>query len=260
MVVTAVLHAALALIVYVCTALAFVAALRALGLSVRKGSDGAVSVRAAALGFAANLAAASAVAALWCALEGRPLVAIGFSFGARAAAVAGAGVVAAVVVGAAAAVLFGGAVAPGVERGRGAVVVVVGLAALAAAAFAEELLFRGYLLSVLRALGTPTAVALSTGAFVAVHFLTTRASAGQVASWIVGGLLLAVVFLHTGSLAAATAVHLARNVANAMFLDPVPGLARVRLRAPLSPWQRAAAHAAHAVVVAVAVAVSSGGH
>lgn len=116
-------------------------------------------------------------------------------------------------------------------RDRGAIGATLGgmlasLAVLALPAAAEEALFRGYPIQVLtRAAGAPLAVLTTSAAFAAVHADNPAVGPLALMNIFLAGVLLGVVYLRTGSLWAATAVHLGWNWAMAGLFDlPVSGL------------------------------------
>lgn len=84
--------------------------------------------------------------------------------------------------------------------------------ALAPAALTEELLARGYILSVLaRAWGWPWAIAATSVAFGALHMSNPGATPESIALVTIAGIFLAAVLYGTKSLYAAWAAHLAWN-------------------------------------------------
>jgi membrane protease YdiL (CAAX protease family) len=100
------------------------------------------------------------------------------------------------------------------------------LVLLAPFAFFEELLLRGYVLTVLRqALGWRGAVALTSVVFGLLHISNPGSNPASIAMVILAGLLLGGIVILTGSLYAATAAHLAWNWVMAGVLHvPVSGL------------------------------------
>ena len=97
---------------------------------------------------------------------------------------------------------------------------------LAPFAFFEELLLRGYVLTVLRqALGWRAAVGLTSVVFGLLHISNPGSNPASIAMVILAGLLLGGIVILTGSLYAATAAHLAWNWVMAGVLHvPVSGL------------------------------------
>jgi len=98
---------------------------------------------------------------------------------------------------------------------------------LLAAAFAEELLTRGYLLTVLRdAWNWPAAVAVTSIAFGLMHLRNAGADTRSVILVTLAGVFLATIRIATGSLYAAWAAHFAWNwVMAAIFHTAVSGYA-----------------------------------
>jgi membrane protease YdiL (CAAX protease family) len=111
---------------------------------------------------------------------------------------------------------------PGSSLGEGARALIV----LAPLAFAEELMLRGYILTVLRkALDWRVAVGLTSIVFGLLHIPNPGSNAASITVVVLAGVLLGTVVVVTGSLYAATAVHLAWNWMMAGVLHaPVSGL------------------------------------
>lgn len=101
-----------------------------------------------------------------------------------------------------------------------------GLLVLAPPAAAEEALFRGYPFQVLaRAGGAPFAVVTTSAAFAALHGANPEVGWIALANIALAGVWLALVYLRTESLWAASAAHLGWNWTMAVLLDlPVSGL------------------------------------
>lgn len=97
---------------------------------------------------------------------------------------------------------------------------------LAPLAFSEELMLRGYVLTVLRkSLDWRVAVGLTSIVFGLLHLWNPGANAGNIAMVMLAGVLLGTIVVVTGSLYAATAAHLAWNWVMAGVLHvPVSGL------------------------------------
>lgn len=100
------------------------------------------------------------------------------------------------------------------------------LVILVPAALWEELLLRGYTLSVLRErLGTWTALALTSLLFGALHVQNAGATVLSTAAVALAGIFLGLIRLTSGSLVAAWAAHLAWNLTMAFALrTPVSGI------------------------------------
>jgi len=102
------------------------------------------------------------------------------------------------------------------------------------AAFQEEVIYRGYIISILIKHSWLIALLVSTIAFTLVHFITTKITLFQTINWISGGITLFVVYILSGSIWIVTFVHLARNLMNGLFLLDVPNLSIVKLDNPLT--------------------------
>ncbi|MBM4194756.1 MAG: CPBP family intramembrane metalloprotease [Gemmatimonadetes bacterium] len=100
-------------------------------------------------------------------------------------------------------------------------------ALLLPAAFAEELIFRGYLQSVLREpLGDRASIGILSIAFGLVHLGNPDPSVASIVAVTVAGVFLGVIRHVTGSLVAATAAHFTVNFAQVSIVHaPVSGLA-----------------------------------
>lgn len=100
-----------------------------------------------------------------------------------------------------------------------------GLAVFTPLAAAEEALFRGYPIQTLaRTGGVPLAILTTSTAFAAVHGNNESVGPLALANILLAGILLAVVYLRTASLWAATAVHLGWNWGmGALFDLPISG-------------------------------------
>ena len=98
---------------------------------------------------------------------------------------------------------------------------------LAPFAFSEELMLRGYVLTVLRkSLDWRLAVVLTSIVFGLLHIPNPGSNAASIAMVVLAGVLLGTIVVVTGSLYAATATHLAWNWVMAGVLHaPVSGLA-----------------------------------
>lgn len=126
---------------------------------------------------------------------------------------------------------------------------IAAMAALFVAALQEEVVFRGYVLAQLQPLAVWQAVAVSALVFTAIHFVTTRASRWQAVSWMIGGVCLAIVYLLSGSIWAATAVHLARNLANTLIVGDAQGLGLLTFDRELHPAHKTLHHAIQSTCV-----------
>jgi len=104
----------------------------------------------------------------------------------------------------------------------------------------EEALYRGYFLSLLRPMGFTLSIAVSAGAFTAIHFVTSKGTALRALNWLVGGFALAFIYLDSKSIWVATAAHFGRNLGNALVLIPGSGVTVVSFRRPVPEWVRTA--------------------
>jgi hypothetical protein len=116
---------------------------------------------------------------------------------------------------------------PAVSTDSTATVAWAALALMMPAALSEELLFRGFIFSVLRdAAGPARAIVLSSVAFGLAHLTNPEPTIASTLAVAVAGAFLAVVRVATASLAAAFAAHFWVNYAQAALLHaPVSGLA-----------------------------------
>jgi CAAX protease family protein len=90
---------------------------------------------------------------------------------------------------------------------------------LVPAAFAEELMLRGYPLAVLReALGWPGAIVITSVVFGVLHAFNPNVAVTAIVIVTIAGIFLGAVVYHTRSLWAATAAHFAWNVTLAVIL------------------------------------------
>lgn len=223
-------------LVFAMTAAAYPAAARVImrfGFDQRTGAGAGISSLALLVSAAFNLAIVGAACAIYVFVARRGLGAMGFRFGARDA---GFCAVAAGLTG----VLAWGFVRTRIE-GPGSVAPLLGtvVVALAVAALQEEVVFRGFMVSLLRPTGWAAALLVSTVLFTVVHFLTTQVTGYRTLNWTLGGVSLFAVYFVSGSVWVAVGVHLARNLANSLVLFGIPGVSMVRLRAPLSERSRA---------------------
>ena len=95
----------------------------------------------------------------------------------------------------------------------------LGIVALFVAALQEEVVFRGFLTANLAQYGFLWALLGSAVIFTGFHFLTSRVNVFQVADWFMGGLILFVVYVVSGSIWVSTIVHFSRNLANLLVFD-----------------------------------------
>lgn len=108
------------------------------------------------------------------------------------------------------------------------------VAAIFLGAWQEEVVYRGYLFAHLLPYGLGLTLALSVILFTAIHFVTGNVSFWKIINWVLGGIILALVYLFSGSIWVATAAHFARNLANLLLLLDAPGFSLVLLKRPIS--------------------------
>ncbi len=94
------------------------------------------------------------------------------------------------------------------------------LACLTCGAWMEELLFRAFAFAWLRPHGIAIALLASAAVFTLVHVPTSRTDRWSLVNWLGGGVALGGIYVVTGSVWVATATHLARNVANVLWMEP----------------------------------------
>lgn len=101
----------------------------------------------------------------------------------------------------------------------------LGLLSISVQVLAEEAMFRGYVQPlIVRAAGTMAGVAVTAGAFAALHAALGAANSVELTNMLLGGLLFGLLALRAG-LGAAVGAHLAWNVIEqlGLGLDPNPG-------------------------------------
>jgi membrane protease YdiL (CAAX protease family) len=114
---------------------------------------------------------------------------------------------------------------------------IVGL--LLAVSAQEEVLFRGYVVANLNMTTAFWIIVISTAIFVLIHLPTNRVGISQVASWILGGLLLVTVYLVSGSIWVAIAVHFVTDFTNVLVFDVAGEGSIYRFTPPLGAAHRA---------------------
>ena len=95
----------------------------------------------------------------------------------------------------------------------------LGMLALFVAALQEEVVFRGFLAANLAQYGFVWALLGSAVLFTGFHFLTSKVNAFQVTDWFLGGLILFVIYVVSGSVWVSAIVHFGRNLANMLVFD-----------------------------------------
>lgn len=96
-----------------------------------------------------------------------------------------------------------------------------GLAVLLVVALQEEVLYRGYITLNLLQYGPLIIILVSTVLFVAIHFLTNRVSFYQIVSWTIGGAILSISYLVTGSIWVPIILHFATDATNLIIFNIV---------------------------------------
>lgn len=93
---------------------------------------------------------------------------------------------------------------------------IIGSVVLLVVAVQEEFLYRGYITLNLAQLNPIWILVITTVIFVLIHFLTNRVGKYQIVSWTVSGLVLAGVYLVSGSIWVAIILHLATDLTNVL--------------------------------------------
>ncbi len=125
----------------------------------------------------------------------------------------------------------------------------LGLAVLGVVAVQEEVLFRGFLALTLAGLGPAFILVFTTVVFVVIHFPTNPVNGPQVVSWTLGGLVLAIAYLVSGSLWVPIALHFATDAANLLVFRITRTHGWFEVDPPLSGSERAFYRAVYAVLV-----------
>lgn len=236
------LRVALAVAIYVAVALVASSLIRRAG-TAHQDMEGRTSPRVIAIGTVANAVVLVAVILLLVFLDGRGLAELGLEVSARDG-------VAMLLSVALVAAFAGGFLAVLHKRGdlrvrwrglppRHELAGFLGVVAvLAVVALQEEALYRGYVSVNLLRFGGATVVVTSTVLFAAIHLLTNRADAAQVASWIVGGFTFVCIYLVSGSLWVASLLHLVVDLTNVVAFGIVGRYALVDLEPALSTGRR----------------------
>jgi len=207
-----------------------VPAMRAAGFDQKSGTLSARSARPLGVGLAINLLILAGALAIYRRFTGRPFADMGFRFGVSDLAFT------AVVVLITAALAYGTLRIMRDSRGQpsapearpdphtSSTLQLMMAFTLLVAGLQEEVVYRGITVTLLRPWGWLLALLVSATLFTLVHFVTTRVTWRQGVNWFVGGISLFVVYVTSGSVLVATAVHVARNLANSFLLMPVPGV------------------------------------
>lgn len=120
----------------------------------------------------------------------------------------------------------------------GFIVKLLGFSVLFLAALQEEVMFRGYLGTVLRIYGTLSAMIITSVIFTAWHFITNKVSLFQAADWFLGGIMLFFVYAASGSIWVAAIVHFSRNFANVLAFNILNENSLVVFDRPVTPFYK----------------------
>jgi len=223
-------------------------------LAVRRGGDDLATMesrnapRTLIAGGIVNLLVLATVLALLRFLVREPVAAMGLQFGRRDLFFVVVGIAVTVLT----AVIF--LVARrrvGIERAgsAGNGTRLLGIIVLLIVATQEEVLFRGYIATVMRSNGWLFLI-VSTAIFVAIHFLTNRVSTYQVTSWTLGGLVLGGLYIISGSLWVPILIHFAMDATNVLVFNISGSGGFVTVQKPLSDGERAAYRTIYAAILA----------
>ena len=124
----------------------------------------------------------------------------------------------------------------------------------------EEALYRGLLSANLASLGTLAVVLLTTAIFTAIHLPTNRSGPAQLTSWVLGGLLLVLVYLISGSIWVAIAVHLATDLTNVLAFNVTGAATLWTFKTPLTAWHRTLFRLGQGAAVLAALVLGFGAH
>lgn len=134
------------------------------------------------------------------------------------------------------------------------------IAVLVVVALQEEVVFRGYVTINLLHLGWGVAAAASVVSFVGIHLLTNRTTAPQLASWTVGGTVLVIAYLLSGSLWVAVAIHLGMDLLNVVAFDIVGRFSLVTIDPPLQDSLRLGYRLGSSVAIVLLLLGAYGAH
>ena len=123
------------------------------------------------------------------------------------------------------------------------------LAILLIAALQEEILFRGYFTYILKPYGFWMVLLVSTLLFTAWHFLTNRVTLFQTIDWLLGGVMLFIVYWLSGSVWVVTLIHFSRNLTNVVVFDIGDTGGVVKYHQPVTPVQKTMYTIAHSLVL-----------
>jgi membrane protease YdiL (CAAX protease family) len=123
------------------------------------------------------------------------------------------------------------------------------LVVLLIAALQEEILFRGYLTYILKPYSFLMALLGSTLLFTAWHFLTNKVTLYQTIDWLLGGVMLFIVYWLSGSVWVVSLIHFGRNLTNVVVFDIGGTGAVVKYHQPVMPAQKTTYTVAHSLVL-----------
>ena len=115
---------------------------------------------------------------------------------------------------------------------------IFGFSVLFIAALQEEVMFRGYLNTVLSIYGVLDAIIWSSIIFTVWHFITNKVSLFQAIDWFLGGIMLFYVYLISGSIWVAAIVHFSRNFANVLVFNIANGNSLTIFDKPIRPFHK----------------------
>lgn len=225
------------------------------------------SPRVLVMGLAANLLIMVLVALLLVSVDGKPVGSLGLGFSANdaLASIGGASAIFLLAIG------FIGflqgigqiesvALVRPVSSGHGAAPLALGLSVLGAVALQEEVLNRGYVTLNLLSHSALAIILISTTLFTLIHFLTNRGGTYQVISWMIGGLVLIVSYLLSGSLWVPIILHFATDSANLLLFNITGQYSAIVTSPPLSMGQRAAFRFIYGIAVIALLLAIYGTH
>lgn len=106
----------------------------------------------------------------------------------------------------------------------------LGFIVLFIAALQEEILFRGYMAYVLVPFGFYYGLFISALLFTFWHFITNKVRFFQALDWLIGGIMLFLIFWLSGSIWVAAAIHFIRNFLNVVMFDISSGNAIIEYK------------------------------
>ncbi len=115
---------------------------------------------------------------------------------------------------------------------------ILGFSVLFIAALQEEVMFRGYMNSVLNSYGFLYAMIISSLIFMAWHFMTNKVNFFQAVDWFLGGIMLFYVYAASGSIWVIALVHFSRNFANVLVFNIANNNSLVTFEKHVSPFHK----------------------